>query len=148
MANSWKLNTIITQVKDIDEAVESYQSLGIGPFSPEHIIDRAKYTELKVSRPGDRTAKLKSTAAQVGAVLLEVSQPCEGDSFQQEFLDSKGQGVSHIGFDVEDIKAETVKIIEKGYPVVVSGERESYFMAIFDTRKIGGIYVELVQRKK
>lgn len=148
MQNNWKLNTLIVQVKDIDKAVEHYQSLGIGPFSPEHIIDRATYKDLKVSRPGDMKAKIKSRMAQQDPVRLEVSQPAEGDSFQQEFLDSKGEGVSHIAFTVEDIKAETAKMIEKGFPVVVSGTRESGFMAIFDTRKVGGLYIELVQRKK
>ncbi len=148
MQNNWKLNTLIVQVKDIDKAVEHYQSLGISPFSPEHIIDRATYKDLKVSRPGDMKAKIKSRMAQLDPVRLEVSQPAEGDSFQQEFLDSKGEGVSHIAFTVEDIKAETAKMIEKGFPVVVSGTRESGFMAIFDTCKVGGLYIELVQRKK
>ena len=149
MENNWKLTTIVVEVSDIDKAVEYYQAIGIGPFSPEFIIDRSQlYQDLKVSRPEDLTAKIKSRTAQLDKIRLELTQPAEGDSFQKRFLDAKGEGVIQMGFAVDDIVTETAKMAEKGFPVLVSGTREMGSIAIFDTPKAGGIYIELVQHKK
>ena len=146
MENNWKLRTIIVAVKDMDKAVEHYQSLGIGPFSPESILDRRTlYTDLKVSRPGDMTAKLKHRTAQLDSVRFELIQPVEEESFQKEFLDSRGEGVVDLSFIVDDLEEETAKLVEKGIPVILSATRESGSIAIFDTRKVGNFYIQLVQ---
>ena len=149
MENNWKLRTIIVAVKDMDKAVEYYQSLGIGPFSPESILDRRTlYTDLKVSRPGDMKAKLKYRTAQLDPVRLELIQPVEGESFQKESLDSRGEGLVNLSFIVDDLEEETAKLVEKGIPVILSATTKSYSIAIFDTRKVGNFYIQLVQQRK
>jgi len=133
----------------MEKAIKYYESMGLGPFDKEFLIDRATlYTDLQATRPGDLTAKMRSRSTSLGLIKLEILHPIEGQSYHKETLDSRGEGVVRLAFVVNDIKAETAKMIEKGYSVVVSGERESGFMAVFNTRKIGGFYVELVQWKK
>lgn len=145
MENNWKLATQIVVVRDLDEAVDYYQSLGIGPFGTEFLIDRATlYTDLKVSRPGDMTAKLKFKTVQMGPIKFELIQPIEGNSFQKEFLDTRGEGVVNLSFNVDNLEEEMAKLIKEGIPVILSATAERYSIAIFDTCKIGNFYMQLI----
>ena len=154
MGKNWKLRTIIIAVRDMDKAVKHYESIGITGFSPEFLLDRSKvYTDLKLLRPQDLESKVSLRVADLGQVHLELLQPVEGESFQKEFIDKKGEGVVQIVFEVDDIEAETAKMIEKGFPIAVGGhrdvkERRNQDIAIFDTTKTGGVYIELVQHNK
>ena len=147
MENSWRLSTIIIVVKDMDKAVRHYESIGLGPFSPESMLDRTKlYTKLEeVSRPDDKRAKLIYRTAQLGQLHLELIQPVEGQSLQKEFLDSKGEGVVNLSFNVDDLAAEKAKLVKQGVPVMLSAETDRYSITIFDISKTGDLYVQLLQ---
>ena len=150
MENNWELSSIIVAVNDMDKAVKHYESIGFGPFSPEFLIDRRKlYTELKVSDPKELTGTMKlRTTPLIGSARFGLDQPVSGQSFQKDFLESKGEGVIQIVFNVDDIEAETAKMVEKGFSVVVSGKRDIGSIAIFDTVETCGFYLEFIQRNK
>ena len=150
MESNWRLSSMIVAVKDMDRAVKHYESIGFGPFSPEFPIDRRElYTELKVSDPKELTSTVKlRTTPIIDSVRFGLDQPVSGQPFQKDFLDSKGEGVVQIVFNVDNIEVETAKMMEKGFPVVVSGKRDIGSIAIFDTTKIGGVYIEFIQRNK
>lgn len=131
-------------VKNIDEAAEFYQSLGIGPFvSPQHpapIVDRMMH-----GRPAP-DVKNRISTAQLGPIELELVQPISGESIQKEFLQTHGEGVNHLGFRVENIERGVAKLIEKGFRVVSSGKTiGSGRFAYVSTDKVGGILFELMQ---
>ena len=151
MENNWKFYVIQMVVKDLDKAVEYYESLGIGPFKPEVIIDRkTAYEDLKLSATGgSMTAKHRARMVQLlDSVRLELIQNIEGDSHQKGFLDSRGEGVVNLTFIVDDLETETAKLAEKGVPVIFSGTRPNDWLAIYDTRKVGNLFIELIQHKK
>jgi len=130
MESNWKFNHIGVVVRDLDKAVEYYQSLGL--------VDR-------VSTPmtaEGKKAKLIGKFVRIGELNLEIWQPIRGETVQQEFLDSRGEGVNHICFTVDDIDKERAKLVEKGIPVIwgIQGR-----VAYFDTRKVGNILLELLQ---
>jgi 4-hydroxyphenylpyruvate dioxygenase-like putative hemolysin len=133
MESGWKFNHIGVVVRDVDKAVESYQSLGI--------VDKA--TD-RVTMEGKR-AKLIGRFIHIGSLLIELWQPVRGETVQQEFLNSRGEGVNHIAFNVDDLDREKEKMAEKGIPVVFSVRDEEGYMAYFDTRKVGNILIELIQ---
>ena len=132
-------------VKDIDKAVEYYQALGIGPFEPSktaHLItDRKVY-----GKPADDVKNKARLAQMMGQLYLELVQPVEGEAIQKEFLKTKGEGINHLGFFVDDIDKETAKLVEKGFKIISSvrytGGGGAFY---FDTDKVGGVLFELVQ---
>jgi methylmalonyl-CoA/ethylmalonyl-CoA epimerase len=136
MESNWKFNHIGVVVRDVDKAVESYQSLGI--------VDKA--TD-RVTMEGKK-AKLVGRFIHIGSLLIELWQPVRGKTVQQEFLDSRGEGVNHIAFHVDDLDREKERMAEKGIPVVFSVRDEEGYMAYFDTRKVGNILIELIQPPK
>ena len=136
MESNWKFNHIGAVVRDVDQSVEYYQSLGI--------VDKA--TD-RVTMEGKK-AKLIGRFIHIGSLLIELWQPVRGETVQQEFLDSRGEGVNHIAFHVDDLDREKEKMAEKGIPVVFTVRDEEGYMAYFDTRKVNNILIELIQPPK
>jgi len=150
METNWEFLHVGVIVKDMDKAVEYYQSLGIATFQPEHMFDSSLFTDWKIyGKTPDTTDKHKVRMVQIGPLTLELLQPVSGESIHNEFLDSQGEGAEHICFVVDDLDKETAKLVEKGIPVIVSAKRQSTSIyAYFDTRKGGNLITELVQRRK
>ncbi|HJX69823.1 MAG TPA: VOC family protein, partial [Dehalococcoidia bacterium] len=129
-------------VRDMDKAVEYYQSLGIGPFESMGIA----HTERRVYGKVVTDVKNVVRVARMGQVQLELVQPAEGKSIQREFLDRHGEGINHLGFFVDDVDKEMAKMIQRGFKVIAS----TRFVgggggAYFDTGRIGGVLLEVVQ---
>ncbi len=131
-------------VRDMDEAVKFYESLGIGPFEspkgPAPIFDREVY-----GKPAP-DVKNRISTAQMGAVQLELVQPVSGKSLQMEFLEKHGEGVNHLAFLVEDLEGEVAALVQKGLRVISSGKTARSTFAYLDTDKVGGIIFELIQQ--
>ena len=129
-------------VRDLDKTIEYLKSLGIGPFGPksrEPIIEN----ELR-GKPFDY--RPKAMFAQLGHVELELIQPPEGECVQREFLESKGEGIHHLGFFVDDLDKEVGKLTKHGFTVIQRGRRSNGGgYAYLDTGKVGGIFLELIQ---
>ncbi len=133
---SWKLHHIAVIVRDIDKAVEYYQSLGIASVGREVVFPESK-------------PKIRAKFVQIGSVPIEFIQPIEGESSNyKEFLDSKGEGVQHIAFAVDNLDEEMSKLVDKGVSVIVKGKAPAAFgssTAHFDTRQVGDFAIQLIQ---
>ena len=87
--------------------------------------------------------KARFRFTKIGPEPIELIAPVEGETLYKQFLETNGEGIQHVAFTVDDLDRETKKMREKGIPVILSDRRESF--AYFDTRKIGGIIIELMQ---
>jgi len=135
MGKSWKLHHIAVVVRDIDKAVEYYQCLGIATVGREVIFP-------------DLKPKIRAKFVQIGSVPIEFIQPIEEESGYKEFLNSKGEGVQHIAFAVDNLDEEMAKLVDKGVSVIVKGKAPAAFgssSAHFDTRQVGDFAIQLIQ---
>ncbi len=141
-----KVDQIGVVVRDLDKAVEHYQSLGIGPFSSVRNVIRIE-AEMW-GRPVDVDSfKVNIRSARIGAVVLELMQPIEGKSFWKDFLDTHGEGVHHLGFYVDDVEKETAKLEKKGFKVIYRARfRDGGAATFIDTSRVGSFFMELIQR--
>ena len=150
MQENWKFHHVSVIVRDMNKAIEYYQSLGIGPFPP--LIGPSgttPLTEKKVrGKPMDYNIDLRLAEGGVGQIQFEVIQPLEGETPVKEFLGKKGEGMHHLGFFVDDLDKETAKMAEKGFMVSQSGETPGVKWAYFDTDRVGGVVIELMQQAK
>ena len=138
-----RIDQVGVVVRDVEKAIEYYSSIGIGPFEYAQgmIADRRLY--------GKPAADIKNVIAltQLGHVQLELIQPAGGESIHKEFLETKGEGIHHLGFLVDDLEKETAKLTEKGFKITQSGTFVGGGgFAYFDTDKVGGVLLELIQR--
>jgi len=137
-----KVDQVGVIVRDLDRAVEYYQALGIGPFESLNVVptDRKVY-----GKPADDVKNL-ARVAQMGQLQFELIQPVSGESVQKESLDTKGEGISHLGFFVDDIDKEVAKLVGQGFKVISNGKFVGGGgFAYFDTDKVGGVQFELIQ---
>jgi len=85
-----------------------------------------------------------------GRVPYEWIEPLKGPSCYHEQIESSGEGFHHIAFNVQDMDAAIKEWQGFGYEVAMSGawgEKDkpgSGRFAYIDTRKAGGIFVELL----
>jgi methylmalonyl-CoA/ethylmalonyl-CoA epimerase len=137
ISGKWRFHHIGAVVRDLDKADEYFRSLGVvnkvsGPIMVE-----------------DKEARLVGKFIQIGDINLEYWQPVRGESVQQEFLDSAGEGVDHVGFIVDNYdEAYDKLVVEKGIRLV-SGSRPptppTGGGGYFDTRQGHNILLELMQ---
>lgn len=133
-------------VRDIETAMSSYKSLGIGPFKAfgnTSVVE--KQVNGRVVPPDSVRAKIMM--ARWGGVELELIQPVAGNSPWQDFLDSQGEGVQHFGFFVDDINLAEDRLLRQGYRLAYrsrfgNGDGAAYF----DVSGLGGVMLELIQR--
>ncbi|TAL37074.1 MAG: hypothetical protein EPN93_06510 [Spirochaetes bacterium] len=86
----------------------------------------------------------------VGTVDLEFMEILEGEHIVQEFLDTRGPGIHHLGIYVDDLNA-AVDEWERGGAKVVqrTAHPDGIGTAYLDTEKeLGAMYVEIIQLPK
>lgn len=124
-----KPHHITIVVKDLEKTQKFYESIGIGPWQDYGSLQ--EYTQLNVpDREGFYNLKFKFV--QIGHLQIQLAEPGEGRSVYKDHLEQKGEGVFHIGFEVEDIKDVDKNIEALGLEVLQSGRRDdgtgfSYF---------------------
>ncbi len=131
-------------VSDIERACEHYEAtFGTGPFSPavEVNMDGA----LLRGTPVDATIKV--AFVQSGAVQIEFIQPLHGKNLYTEFLETRGEGIHHIAYQVEDMAGMKALFIEKAGEPVFCHDMGVMEFAYFDTSQIGGLMIELLHSK-
>ena len=128
-------------VKDIEKFIDFYsKAFGWGAWErftadfPNAIVR---------GKPG--WYKGKRVYVQLGGVGLEIGEPGEGDSVQKEFLRTKGEGLHHLAFYVDDIEKEVARLEKLGIGILQAAKNEdgSYAYVYLDTEEIGNIIVEL-----
>jgi len=129
-------------VKDIKRAIETFSTIGFGPF------EAAPMTDLS-----DRELRGKPTPGHVdvwftpmGKVNLELVQPLDGTTLQQETLEIRGEGLEHIGFFVEDLWKKVARMTAQGWTIVARARgHEKGGWAFLEPAEHRGLYVELVE---
>lgn len=129
-----KLHHICIVVHDIDKTQAYYESIGIGPWIAYPPL--MEYEELSVPNPM-AFGKLQYRICNMPNIQLQLCQPGEDPCPQQKFLEEKGEGVFHLGFEVPDADAAEV---EARIPVKMSGRRANRTgFTYYDTAESGGV---------
>jgi methylmalonyl-CoA/ethylmalonyl-CoA epimerase len=127
-------------VKDIKKAVNRLESLGIGPFQP--LILPPFIGELEF-RGKTLKPNLKELIANVGNISIVLFEPGEGDSSWREFLDTKGEGIQHLAFAVEDLDGQIAKLTAQGVKSLGGIKWEGGGGGFYFDPEVGGMVLEL-----
>jgi methylmalonyl-CoA/ethylmalonyl-CoA epimerase len=117
-----KLHHISIVVKDAEKTQRFYESIGIGPWADYPPMEEY----VKIDVPDEKGLyNLKIKSAQVGPLQFQLIEPGDGESLYKDHLRKRGEGVYHIGFEVDDISAADSSIETMGLKVLSSGRREN-----------------------
>jgi len=149
MEDTWKINHVGMPVRDLEKSVANLNSLG-AVFQREFLVDSSKFAEYLVyGKTPDPVVKTRGMFAKLGPLRMELLQPVEGETVHKEFLESAGEGIGHIAFTVNDLEKETEKLVEKGFPVILSivpsGRTERSAVYIDTRSKFSNLIIELIQ---
>ena len=132
-------------VKDMDKAIEYYQSIfGWGPFSVmETELNGFTYR----GKTGD--CRLKLAMGNSGSMEIELIQVLEGETPHSEFLREKGEGIQHLRCCVDDLDSILAELAKDGIEPVFhhSFPEMGVAFAYLNSDKIGGVMLELLQIK-
>ncbi len=131
-------------VRDLKRTEEYYTKIiGLGPFvRPDISFDQIYY------RGRLANSKWLMSFCSLGSVEMELIQPISGPTIYEDFLLAVGEGLHHIGFDVDDMEAKLSVCEKLGIKVIQSGLGPSSWFAYLDTAETGGVTYELIQRKQ
>ena len=119
-------------VRSLEAAIADYRTLG---FEAESVED--------VPAQGVRVAFLRT-----GAVRIELLESLRSDGVIARFVDRSGEGLHHLAFAVQDIRAEMGRLREKGLRLMDAEPRpgaRGRLVAFVHPRSAHGVLLELVQ---
>ena len=128
-----KIEHLGIAVKDIAAANEIYTSLlGTKPYKTE-----------AVESEGVTTSFFKC-----GESKIELLQATRPDSPINKFIEKKGEGIHHIAFAVNDIKAEVIRLKKEGFVVLNEEPKrgaDNKWVVFLHPKSSNGVLVELCQ---
>lgn len=103
--------------------------------------------EVKVvyrGKPSQGRAKL--AFFRLGQVVLELIEPVGGDTSWKQFLDQHGEGVQHLGFQVENLDEAIARAGRWGMPVLHRGryDRDNGDYIYIESEKPLGVTIEFL----
>ena len=141
---------VVTQVaivcRDIEATSKRWAAvLGV---DPPQIRTTKPGHEVKVifrGRPSEGQAKL--AFIKLGQVTLELIQPVGGDTSWKQYLDTNGEGVQHIAFQVADMDKTIQSFGDSGMAVLHQGryDDDSGAYVYVDSAKALGVTLELLR---
>lgn len=149
MAESWLGTDIVTQigilVNDIDATAQAYADfLGV-PKPPVGMT--GPYEESNAQYLGNPTpARTKQAFFTIGPnIEIELLEPDHEPSTWRHDLDTKGEGVHHIAFNIKGMKEKIQLCVDKGLPLLQTGEWATGRYAYLDATKPLKVLIELLE---
>ena len=109
------------------------------------LLGKSNYKQESVEREGVTTSFY-----QLGDSKIELLEATNPESPIAKFIEKKGEGIHHIAFGVEDIRAEIERLKAEGF-VFISEEpkdgADNKLVVFLHPKSTNGVLVELCQEK-
>jgi methylmalonyl-CoA/ethylmalonyl-CoA epimerase len=131
-----KLNHIGIAVKSIDERLKIWRDiLGFRVESIEEVPEQ----------------KVRVAMLDAGPLTIELLEPLASDSPIQRFIDKRGEGLHHLSFSVDDIKAKIEELKKRNLKMIDEVPRQGahgFSIAFIHPSSTGSVLIELSQEEK
>jgi methylmalonyl-CoA/ethylmalonyl-CoA epimerase len=128
------LDHIAVAVHNVEEAARFYQDiLGLDLKNVEVVQEQ----------------KTKVGFFSIGETNIELVEPATEDSPLVKFLETRGPGIHHLCFEVDDIDQEIKALIEKGALLIDKEPRPGAHgtrVAFLHPKRTGGVLIELSEK--
>ncbi len=121
------------------------KSLGLSDELFTKLLGKESYKQEYVEREGVTTSFYE-----VGESKIELLEATNTESPISKFIEKKGEGIHHIAFGVDDIKAEVERLKNAGF-IFISEEpkdgADNKLVVFLHPKSTNGVLVELCQEK-
>ena len=129
-------------VKNIDETIRYYEKMfGFGPYEIKYVdYSDATYYGEKAGYRGKRAF------FHLGNIEIELIELIDGKTIHEDWQKEHGEGLHHIGFQVESLGKSVDTAEQAGFEVTQGFMREDGSgFAYLDSDRTGGVIFELIQ---
>jgi len=142
------VDQVAVVVRDLDAAMRRYaDQLGIGPWDVYTYGPHRMHT--MTLRGENRPYVMKLALTFIGDTMYELIESLEGPNIYEEFLNTRGEGLHHLGYYVDSIDDAIAEMAAKGYALLQSGRGFGVdgdgAYAYFDTERDLGCIVEAIE---
>ncbi len=144
-----KVVQVAIVVRDIEASSKRWAEL-LGMPVPQISTTRPGHEVKEIYRGQPSEGQVKLTFFNLGQVVIELLQPVSDGTSWKEFLDKKGEGVQHLGFQVEDLEMTSDALARAGYPVLHQGryDADNGTYVYHETLDELGVVIELLHSDK
>ena len=135
MGDIIKIDHLGVAVKDLEEAIKLYESLGL----------RVGHRETVVAQ------KVNTVTIQVGDTKIELLEPTDETSPVAKFLATKGEGFHHLALQVANLEEKLGELKNMGIRLIDESPRTGINgtkVAFAHPQGTKGVLVELVERQR
>ena len=127
-----KIDHIGIAVKSLETAVKAYEALGLKVMSTDTV----------------QTESVRVAFLPVGDSRIELLEATSPESNIAKFIEKRGEGIHHIAFQVQDIKAAISRAKGAGLQMINEEPRVGAHgtkIAFVHPKSTGGVLIEFVQ---
>ena len=118
--------------RSLESLSRLYQDLGLEVKTTETVPDQ----------------KVRAAILPVGDTAVELLEGTEPDSVISRFIEKRGEGIHHLAFEVDDLRADLKRLKEHNVDLIDEVPRigaGGHLIAFIHPRSTGGVLVELTQ---
>jgi methylmalonyl-CoA/ethylmalonyl-CoA epimerase len=132
-------------VRDIEKSLDAYMDVFELQERPSvSVVDPVEISKMEYKGESS-TGLAKLAFIPMGQVTVELIEPIGGPSTWQEFLDTHGEGVHHIAFNVKGTDRVVSFLNGKGIPLVQQGHYTGGMYSYLDSAPQLGVILELLE---
>ena len=128
-----KIEHLGIAVKNLETSNALFEKLlGVAPYKQEAVVSEGVLTSF----------------FQKGPNKIELLAATEPDGPIAKFLERKGEGIHHVAFEVDDIKAEMARLKTEGFTLLSEEPKkgaDNKWVAFLHPKSANGVLVELCQ---
>ncbi|MBN2240608.1 MAG: VOC family protein [Dehalococcoidales bacterium] len=127
-------------VHDLKKTVKRLESFGMGPFI---LPDAPEGAEGLFYREHPLESNYKALVGRLGNMQIEIIQPDDKPNPWSEFLRTRGEGIHHIGFQVDNVEKEVNRLQSRGAEIPFVGKQNGKIGAAYIELKVANLVLEL-----
>src|SRR5512139_2794380 len=132
MARIKRIDHVAIAVRDCDKARAQFEAL----LGAEHVR-----TEVLREKAG----MVKVAYLRIGENALSLVQSLEPDGFINKHIDRHGEGLHHLGLEVDDLAGFVKDVEAKGYAVPLRDEFSNRTEVVLRPRDAAGVVLQVLQ---
>ncbi|MEI8304478.1 MAG: VOC family protein [Burkholderiales bacterium] len=134
MASIRRIDHVAIAVRDCDQATEQYRKLL-----------NARHIRTEVLR--EKAGMVKVAYMQIGENVLSLVQSLEPDGFINQHIDKHGEGLHHLGLEVDDLAGFVEQVEANGYRIPLRDEFSNRSEVVLRPRDANGVVLQVLQWK-
>ena len=134
MASIKRIDHVAIAVRDADQATRQYVNL----LNAVHIR-----TEILREKAGP----VKVSYLQIGENVLSLVQSMEPDGFINQHISKHGEGLHHMGLEVDDLSGFIDEVQSKGYTIPLRDEFSNRSEIVLRPRDAAGVVLQILEWK-